>query len=119
MRRKSTDDLALTDEEIQVLGSSRTPESVKAFVSRQQQQVGIRTSAYQKIAAAARAERLALTEIALLTAARMSLGEPSDQASPEQVAIGDDRTQLLATVEDQRRKIAALSSAGAEVVYGD
>lgn len=73
--RKKTDDLALTDDEIAILSGSRTPDLVRQFVARQQSSVGLRTSAYRKVAALARAEREAMTEIRLLQIARERIGE--------------------------------------------
>lgn len=113
MRRK--DDLALTDEEIDVLGSARTPDAIKGYVARQHRSIGVRASAYAKVAAAARAEREALTEIALLTIARGDHYQP--EAEPP--ALGSDQAALVGQVEAQRRQIAALTATGAEVVHGD
>lgn len=114
MKRKPVDDLALTDEEIDALSSTRTPEAIRTFTSRQQRTLGIRTSAYRKVAAAAKAEREALTEIALLAIAR-----GGDAPTPSVPAIASTEAALVATVEQQRRQIAALSATGAEVVHGD
>lgn len=114
MRRKP-DNLALTDDEIDALASARTPEAIRTFTARQQRTLGVRTSAYRKVAAAARAEREALTEIALLAIARG--GEVG--GSPEPPALASNEAALVGTVEAQRRQIAALTAGGAKVVHAD
>lgn len=81
MRNKDSN--ALTDEEIAFLKSDGAPPVLKRFVSRKQERVGLQTSAYRKLAAAARAEREALVEVALLEVIRVRSGivpEPDDPA---------------------------------------
>lgn len=91
MRKKNED--ALTDEEVAFLGSAKAPDLVKQFVSRQQTSIGVRTSAYRKVAAAARAEREALLEIRLLQVARSTVGmEPI--ASPATPALAQPEAAI-------------------------
>lgn len=108
--RKKPDDLSLTDEEIDILSGSRTPEMVKNFISRQQRNVGVRTSAYRKVAAAARAEREALTEIAMLQITRTRVGATGDVVAP---VIASPEVALVAEAEALRREIARLTAQSA------
>lgn len=74
MARRKADDSALTEEEIAFLKSDRAADPVRKFVSRQHENVGVRTSAYRKVAAAARAEYEALVAVAHVQLARERSG---------------------------------------------
>lgn len=67
---RKRDDTDLTDDEKAFLRSGQVNPLVKQFTARALDGIGVRTSAYEKIAAAARAERRALESIRLLEEAR-------------------------------------------------
>src|SRR5690606_19328001 len=87
MKKRQIDEFALTDEEIAFLKSDRAHGAARRFTSRQHDTVGIRISAYRKVAAAADAEYRALVAIARLQLAReneaieATASEPTDTAT--------------------------------------
>ena len=119
--KKNTD--ALTEAEINALRSDRTPDLIKAFVARQHEGVGVRTSAYRKVAAAARAEYEALMAVAMVNVARIKAGEmpqPEQQTTSSRVAELERQNRELAAALDGARSatMRALSS-GSMAVSGD
>src|SRR4051794_11760656 len=68
--RRRQDPDALTEEETAFLRSERTPATIRQYILRQHETVGVRTTAYRKVAAAANAERDALMAVATLTVVR-------------------------------------------------
>lgn len=109
---------ALTDEEIQFLKSERTPSAIRQFTARQHDSIGLRTSAYRKVAAAARAEREALLEVTALAVV---------QAATEGTATAQDRVSVLEaerrTLEKQlegtRAQLLAATAAPAMAVHAE
>ena len=77
-KREQKNQYDLTEDEIAVLKASSVPKEVKEFVVRNYDTIGARTTAYEKIAAAARAERLALSEIRRLHEAREAITVEAD-----------------------------------------
>jgi hypothetical protein len=121
MRDKKNPD-ALTDDEIAALRSDRTPELIKSFVARQHEGVGVRTSAYRKVAAAARAEYEALLAVAMVNVARTKAGEVPviEQTASSRLAELErhNRELLTALASSQEQTRQALAS-GAMAVSGD
>jgi predicted transcriptional regulator len=114
--RKSGD--ALTEDEIEFLRSDRTPQAIRQYASRQHESIGVRTSAYRKIAASARAEREALLEVAALGVVRVaSEGGVNSQGRIE--ALEAERRQLEADLETTRRRLLAATAAPAMVVHSE
>jgi len=115
--RKKNDDNALTAEEIAFLRSSQTPEAIKAYVARHHESIGLRTAAFQKVAAAARAEREALMEIKATQVLRASIEAPTHDARAIQLerqvrALVEHNDRLMAEVRRQTALPAmAVSSA--------
>lgn len=118
--RKSSDKNpdALTDEEIQYLKSERTPESIRTFAARQHEAMGVRASAYRKVAAAARAEREALLEIAALAVVR-SVSEGTMTAQERVGQLETERRQLAGQLESTQRKLLAATAAPAMAVHSE
>lgn len=113
MKRKN--DETLTVDEVAFLRSDRVPDMVKAFVARQHETVGVRTSAYRKVAAAAKAERQALMEVALLNLARAKAGHPVELVES---TLGHD-TDVQAELQELRRELTRLRAMPALAVHGD
>jgi len=104
--RQTKNPEALTDDEIRALRSDRTPDLIKSYVARQHEGVGVRTSAYRKVEAAARAEYEAIMAVALVNIARTKAGEPPDS---EQTSSG-----RIAELERHNRELRASLDALAE-----
>lgn len=115
MKRKANPE-ALTDEEIAFLRSSSASAPVRQFVARQQEAVGVRTSAYRKVAAAARAEREALVEIAALEAVRLAAGQ-GDNARIAQ--LESDRSHLLHELDSLRNRLMTATALPALAVHSN
>lgn len=122
-RKKNQNPDALTEEEISVLRSDRTPDLIKQYVSRQHDQVAARTSAYRKVAQAARAEYDALMAVALVNVARRKAGEP--EQPPSQTPAGRllelerQNRELKAALDDAQSASSRSRAAGAMAVSGD
>lgn len=115
MKRKNAEDL--TDEEIAFLKSDRAAASVRQFTSRQHESMGVRTSAYRKIAAAAKAEREALIEVAAVTLIR-DAALTSD--SPRRIAeLEAERSRLVAEIENVRERLMSATAAPALAVHSE
>ena len=111
--KKNPDDL--TKEEIKFLQSGRAAESVRQFTARQHETIGTRTSAYRKVARAARAERDALVEIAALEMARvLAAGELS--AKERAAALGNENESLRRELERTRRALESAIAAPAMAI---
>lgn len=114
MRKRNPD--ALTDEEIAFLRSDKAPETVRQFVSRQHESLGTRTNAYRKVAAAARAERDALVEIAALGAVR-GVAARSVSAEERVRQLEADRRQLAKELESTRKQLENATAAPAIAIH--
>lgn len=114
MSRKDPD--ALTDEEVQYLKSDRTPDSIRQFAARQHEAMGVRASAYRKVAAAARAEREALLEIAALAVVR-AVSEGSATAQERVVQLEAERRQLSGQLDETQRRLMAATAAPAMAIH--
>lgn len=109
----------LTEDEIAFLKSaSSVPEEIRHFVARQHDQIGLRSSAYAKIAAAARAEGEALLAVRMLAALQ---GEMSDLAEARKAAITAESTvrQLTEVVGQKDRQIETLMARDSLAVYSE
>lgn len=108
-KRKPTNPLDLTDQEAEVLQGVDVPAEVKAFAE-QAHDVGDRIAAYSKVAALARAERLALREVRLLTMEHESV--VSDSAYRQRIAAlegqKNDALALASRTQQELRKATAL-----------
>ena len=116
MRRNKQNTDALTEDEIAFLRSDKAPEVVRQFVSRQHESLGTRTNAYRKVAAAARAERDALVEIAALGAVRAAAtGSVSDAERVRQLEA--DQRQLTKELESTRKQLESATAAPAIAIH--
>lgn len=116
MRLRRDPDTDLTEEELAVLRSSRSAPEVREFLSRSADQVGLKISGYQKLAAAARFEREAILEIRLLDAVKST---PSDRdALREQVrALQQANEELAASNRSLLDRITNQMALPAAVVH--
>lgn len=113
MARNKRDDLALTPDEVSFLRSNHTPDSVKQYLSRQHDSLGVRTSAFQKVAAAARAERNAIMEVALLSVVQAAAGQqPNHNEAP---ALAREREQLLGQIAEMEKKVERVTATPAMI----
>ena len=112
MSRKNRDpnQSALTNDEISLLRGTAVPASIREYLTRSHEDVGLRTSAYQKVAAAARAEREALIEVHALGLVRLRLGD-----SPERKR-GEALDALEAENETLRKRLRVATELPALVV---
>lgn len=118
MSRRKRDPEALTDEEIAFLKSERTPSTVRQYVSRQHESIGVRTTAYRKVAAAATAERDALMAVASLAVVRAA-AERSETQQGRVERLEQDRRILEAELEKVRRQLQASTAAPALAVHSE
>jgi len=121
MRGKSRDDTtddALTEQETVFLKSERSPALVRAFLARQHDSVGVRSSAYRKVAAAARAEREALTEVALLGIVRVR-AEGSSELNGRFAELEAERARLERELSDTRLRLRQVTAGPALAVHGE
>lgn len=84
------------------------PEAVQRFASERTGDLGVRVSAYRKLASAARAERDAITEVHLLRVVELG-GDPTRmarQARAERDALQVDNRRLAAKVSELAAKPA-------------
>lgn len=109
---------SLTDEETQFLRSERSAPAVRQFASRQHETMGVRISAYRKIAAAARAERDALMEIAALEVVRAA-SEDSATSRARVSELEAERRRLENQLEDTQRRLRVATAAPAIAVHSD
>ena len=107
----------LTRQEARFL-SERAPDAVRSFAQEMGTDVKVRTSAYRKIAAAARAERSALQEVVLLGLVRHSAGDM--EALRSQLRLQESRDAMLEQENKRLRgEVAALTALPATAVYGE
>jgi hypothetical protein len=114
--RKNPD--ALTDEETQFLRSERTPSAIRQFAARQHETIGVRTSAYRKVAAAARAEREALLEIVALQVVQAA-SSGTVQAQDRVAQLEDERRALEGQLENTRKQLLAATAAPAMAIHSE
>lgn len=114
MRRKegkpSSNDL--TTDEIAMLRSTANP-VVRQYLNRQHEDVGLKVSAYRKVADAARAERSALLEVHALNVVRQKLGDST------LVVQSADLDALERQNDELRGKVQALTAGPAMAVHSD
>jgi hypothetical protein len=116
MRRSKENPDALTDDEIAFLRSDKAPDAVRQFVSRRHESLGTRTRAYRKVAAAARAERDALVEIATLGAIRAAAG--NTVAAEQRVKqLEAEQRQLTRELNATRSQLEQATAAPAIAVH--
>lgn len=119
MRKSSrTNPDALTDDEIQFLKSERAPDSIRQFTARQHEAMGVRASAYRKVAAAARAEREALLEIAALAVVR-AVSEGTATAEERVGQLETERRQLSGQLEETQRRLMTATAAPAMAIHSE
>lgn len=113
-RTKQSEPNTLTEEETAFLRSDRSPELIKQFVARQHETVGVRTEAYRKVAAAARAEADALMAVATLVVARKMAGADDgrlEDSARRQLEIENRTlTAALSMVRSQLEQVTASSA---------
>lgn len=111
-------DADLTEEEVDcLLESSDVPEEIRQFAVRSGD-IGVRTSAYAKIAAAAKAEADALLSVRMLAAVQ---GELTDLAEARKAAITAESTvkQLRGVVDEKDHQIEQLMAGPAMAVHSE
>lgn len=119
-RPKNTD--ALSEDEIAALRSDRTPDLIKSYVARQHEGVGVRTSAYRKVAAAAKAEYDALVAVALVNLARTKAGEMPviEQTTSGRLAeLERENRELLAALGEAKEHSMRSIASGSMAISGD
>lgn len=116
-RTKLGDD-ALTEEETAFLRSERAAPVVRSFVARQHEVVGTRTSAYRKVAAAARAEREALMEVAILAVVR-ARSEGSLMSDARVSALESEQSRLERELTQTRQRLQIATAAPALAIHSD
>lgn len=123
MGRKRTENAeALTEEEVAFLRSDRTPDLIRQFTARQHDALGVRTSAYRKVAAAARAEYEALMAVAAVNVARHRAGvlpESTGQSAASRVLELESELAVVREKQGAERLAQHVLSAGAQAVSGD
>jgi hypothetical protein len=115
MKRKREGDL--TEEEIAFLKSDRSAPAVRQFTSRQHESIGTRTSAYQKIAAAAKAEREALVEVAALSVIREAA--LTGDGAKRVAELEAERARLVNEIENVRERLMVATAAPALAIHGE
>lgn len=118
MMRKKTNDDALTEDEVSFLRSERSAPIVRSFVARQHEVVGTRTSAYRKVAAAARAEREALMEVAMLSVVR-ARSEGSLIADARVSQLEEEQNRLERELSDTRKRLRQVTAEPALAIHGE
>lgn len=116
MRRNNVNPDALTEDEIAFLRSDKAPETVRQFVSRQHESLGTRTQAYRKVAAAARAEREALMEIATLGAVRAAATK-TVTAEERVKQLESEHRELTRDLEATRTQLEHATAAPAKAIH--
>lgn len=108
----------LTEEEVVFLRGTSVPGEVKTYLSRQHENIGTKTSAYRKVAAAARAECEALLAVQALAAMQGQLAHLAE--AKQRLEAAERRNQALeATVSQKDQQIMHLTAAPAMAVNGD
>lgn len=108
----------LTDDEVKALGSTRIPDSVRAFTARRQGTVGTETSALRKIAARAQAEVEAIRAIRALEIIHGDLADLEEAKA--RIAALERRAQALEVGGIQKdAEIMRLTAGPAAVVHSD
>jgi len=115
-RRDDRNPHDLTDDEVAVLKGAGIPKEVKEFVLRSYDTIGARITAYEKIAAAARAERLALSEIRRLHEAREAITHESEWRR-RIIELEGEKKALEADNEAARKHLAQMTAAPAMAVH--
>lgn len=108
----------LTDAEIEFLRTSAVPPEVKAYLSRQHENIGTKITAYRKVAAAAQAECEAIEAVLNLDRAHGRLATLAE--AKERLAHSDERAlraEHSAALKD--RQIMRLTAESAMAVSGD
>lgn len=116
LSRKRDNDSALTDDEIAFLRSDRTPYAIRQYASRQHESIGLRVSAFRKVAAAAKAEREALLEVAALGVVRMAM-EGTSRAEDRVSALEEERRILASELDRTRTRLLEATAAPALAVH--
>lgn len=116
MKGRKKNPEALTEDEIKFLKSERAPETVRQFAARQHESFGVRTSAYRKVAAAARAEREALLEVATLEVVRAS-AEGSVVAAGRVTQLESERQALEREVDALHAKLRVATAKPAMAIH--
>jgi hypothetical protein len=117
-RRRRQEPEALTEEETAFLRSERTPGSIRQYVLRQHETVGVRTTAYRKVTAAATAERDALLAVATLAVVRAAAeNSVTEQGRVSQLEA--DRRALTDELERVRQQMRAITAGPALAVHAD
>lgn len=116
MKRKVATEL--TEEEIKFLRSERAAPSVREFTSRQHEAMGVRTSAYAKVARAARAERDAIVEIAALELAR-AVAQRQLPLRERVESLEQENAALRANLDAVQTRLEIASAAPAMAVHSE
>lgn len=110
--------LDLNEAEIAFLRGSGVSPDVRAYLSRQHENIGTKITAFRKVAAAARAEADALLAVRELSQVQ---GEETDlSAARRRIAELEQRAQILeVSGRDKDRRIAQLTAGPMMAVSGD
>lgn len=115
-KRNESTQFDLTEDEVAVLRMPGVPNEVRAFLGRQHEAVGTRITAYEKVAASARAERLALQEIRRLGAARDAITDESEYRVRISQLEGEKR-EIASNAEDLRLRLMNVTALPAAAVH--
>lgn len=115
---KRSPEFDLTDDEIGVLRGSGVDDGVRHYLARQHDNIGLRISAYRKVAAAARAEREAIVEVNLLAMARK---ESADTVTlqRQKAELENQNLTLVQQNEDLRRDLVRSIATPALAVHSE
>lgn len=118
MSKKQTNPHDLTEDEIAFLRSGNVPPEVKGYLARQHENIGTKTTAFRKVAAAAQAEAEAL--IATIDLSRLH-GELADlDEARRRLSAAEGRCRALeATATEKDAEIRRLTAGPAAVVHSD
>lgn len=113
---KHSDDL--TRAEAAFLRSSAVPASVREYAAQTPAKIAVRTSAYRKVAAAARAERDAIVEVVALNVVR-ARAEGRALEADRAARLEDEARSLQQALDQTRARLAAATAAPALAVYAE
>lgn len=106
----------LTQDELSILRGSKVAAEIQGYLARSHDQVGLRISAYRKVAAAARAEREAIIETRLLEMARDNALDISEYR--QRVAAAQQQARdALAENDRLRNSLVARAALPAAAVH--